>query len=178
MSVVDPLDPGRNLAALGLSLARVARRLELPASALLAPVPAVSAWSVGEHLFHLVLACDLSLRNATSLARDEGLLLREPEDKNPEALALLRRGRFPRGVARAPRFVTPPRRIDLALLGRLLAEVRAAREHLAGDLAALSAAPRTIPHQLLGDLDAREWLRFARAHTAHHLLIVREIGRR
>ncbi len=171
------LDPARSLERLGRSLGRVAARLEDAPERLLAPVPAISAWSVAEHLFHLVLACDLSLRNATSLVRDAGRLVREPVDRNAEALAILRRGRFPRGEAEAPRFVRPPARVDLALLAQLLGEVRDTARSLAADPGALRDAPRAVPHQVLGDLTCAEWLRFARAHTAHHLWIVRDVER-
>jgi len=164
-----------SLAGLERLLARVDRLLRGSDEKLGASAAEVSGWSVAEHLFHLVLACDLALRNATSLVRDKGRLVREPVDRNPEGLAVLARGRLPRGEAEAPRFVRPPKRVDLELLRQLHGEVVAACARLAEDPAALAAAPRAVPHQALGDLTCAEWLRFARAHTAHHLLIVRDI---
>ena len=41
--------------------------------------------------------------------------------------------------------------------------------------ATIVASELKIPHQLLGPLDAPEWLRFARVHTEHHLAIVDEL---
>ena len=112
---------------------------------------------------------------ARRLARDAGRLVREPGDRKDEALAILRTGTVPRGVAEAPRFVTPPANIDLDLARQLLAEVSEARTALAADLDALRAAPRAIPHQALGDLTGPEWVRFAHIHTNHHLAIVDEV---
>ena len=54
-------------------------------------------------------------------------------------------------------------------------EVADTRTQLAADPDGLRAAPRAIPHQLLGDLSAVEWVRFARVHTAHHLVILDEV---
>jgi len=154
---------------------RLEEVLALPEERLLAKAPGVSGWSAAEHVFHMVLACDLSLRNAVSLARDEGRLVREPEDRQDEAQEILVQGVIPRGVAEAPRFVTPPAKIDLSLVRQLLGEVREARATVATLLDPLRVAPRTIPHQLLGDLTGPEWVRFARVHTNHHLAIVDEV---
>jgi len=149
--------------------------LELPEERLLAKATDVSGWCAGEHAFHQILACDLSFKNALALVKDQGRLVREPEQRSDEALAILQTGVIPRGVAEAPRFVTPPARLDLALVKQILGEVSATRAQLAADIEALRAAPRAIPHQLLGDLSAVEWVRFARVHTAHHLVILDEV---
>lgn len=170
-----PFDAAYNLEALERLLERVEGVNALPHEALFSKAPAISDWSAGEHSFHLILACDLSLRNAMSLTRDKGQLIRDPEDRQADAIDILRRGRFPRGVAQAPRFVQPPTRIDLDLLRTLTGEVQEARSALANDLAALERAPRAIPHQLLGDLNACEWVRFAHIHSAHHLMILHEV---
>jgi len=171
----DVLDPAANLAVLAEQLARLAEILALPEEQLLARAEGVSGWAAGQHAFHMILACDLSLKNAAALARDAGRLVREPEDRQDASLAILRAGAIPRGVAEAPRFVTPPARIDFGLARQILDEVDQARAALAGDLEALRAAPRAIPHQLLGDLSGVEWVRFARVHTDHHLVIVDEV---
>jgi hypothetical protein len=171
----NPFDAARNLAALEHLLQRVERVNALPRETLLARAPSISGWSAGEHAFHLILACDLSFRNATALLHDKGRLIREPEDRQDQALAILRRGRIPRGVASAPRFVRPPAKLTLELLHTLTGEVQQARAALADQPRALEEAPRAIPHQLLGDLSGCEWVRFARVHTAHHLLILREV---
>ncbi len=168
-------DPALDLAGLRRLLARVGRLLELPEDELTTPRPEVSSWSVGQHLFHLVLAGDLSLRNVKSLVARRGRLIRDFEQRDEEGLAILRRGRIPRGVAPAPRFVTPPPRLDLDVLRDLFADVSKALDEIEADPEGLASAPQGIPHQLLGDLDAREWVRFARVHTAHHLAICRDL---
>jgi hypothetical protein len=172
---MDPFDPGANLTELAAQLERLDEVLALPAERLLARAPDVSGWSAGEHAFHQILACDLSFKNVLALVKDQGRLVREPEQRGDEALAILQTGVIPRGVAQAPRFVTPPPRLDLALVRQILGEVSDQRTRLATDIDALRAAPRAIPHQLLGDLSAVEWVRFARVHTAHHLVILDEV---
>ena len=175
MNAQDPFDPETNLLELDAQLARLAEVLALPEERLLAQAPEVSGWCAGQHAFHMVLACDLSLKNALALVKDTGRLVREPEDRKPEAQEILRAGSIPRGVAEAPRFVTPPPRLDFPLVRQILGEVRDQRTQIAEDTAALAAAPRAIPHQLLGDLSATEWVRFARVHTNHHLVILDEV---
>ena len=175
---MDPFDPAANLAELDAQLERLAEVLALPEERLLAKATDVSGWCAGEHAFHQILACDLSFKNVIALVKDQGRLVREPpaaDRRSDEALAILATGVIPRGVAEAPRFVTPPPRLDLALVKQILGEVSDQRARLATDIDALRAAPRAIPHQLLGDLSAVEWVRFARVHTAHHLVILDEV---
>jgi hypothetical protein len=139
------------------------------------PRPEISRWSPAQHLFHVFLANELSLRNALSLARGRGMLIKPFERTGPYTEAVLGGRSIPRGVARAPRFVTPPERVDLAFLKTLCAENLADLARVRDEVDAIVAAPLCVPHQLLGDLDAPQWLRFADVHTAHHAAILAEI---
>ena len=164
-----------DLAGLRRALARVRVLLELPESTLFTPQSEISLWCIAEQLNHLILADDLSVRNVRTVAKGSGMLLRDPEKRDPEALAILTRGRFPRGQAEAPRFVRPPKVVDVPLCRRFLDELEAELEAVEAELPALLAETRCVPHQVLGDLTGPDWLRFARAHSAHHLLIVRDL---
>lgn len=165
----------RDLAGLERLTARVGRWLELPDERLSMRVPQRSGWSLAQHLFHLSFANELSLENAARLVAGKGRLIRPREARLPEAERILRRGRLPRGTE-APRFVQPPPRIDLGFLREVAAGVRVRLAALAEEPRALSAAPDGIPHQALGVLSAAEWVRFARMHSAHHLVIVRGLA--
>lgn len=139
--------------------------------------PEVSGWSPAQHLYHVALATDLALGNAVGLVRGSSSLAVEGREPNELALQLFALGRFPRGRAEAPRMVRPPERVERALLH---AELERCRSSLAGarEVATrLAGAPRRIPHQLLGALDAVQWAHFARLHTDHHLAIVRDVRR-
>jgi hypothetical protein len=169
---VLPDAPPRDLPRLAASLTRVRRLLELPEERLRMRTPA-SGWCALEHLFHVVLANDMSLKNALHLVQGRGRLrtpLPAPGERDPRADAILARGRLPHGT-QAPRFVTPPPRPDVELARAILAETQtaAASPELA---AGLDAAEMGIPHQALGVLSAAEWVRFARMHSAHHLRLV------
>jgi hypothetical protein len=168
------------LRAIGRANARVRTMLERPEDELRRRVPEVSGWSVVEHLFHLSLANDLSLGHVVSLVSGKGMLVRAEGNPSDEAAAVLRRGRIPRGVAQAPRFVRPPEpaQLDLGVLRDIVAEVDARIAEIAAQPVRVLAARGFVPHQLLGDLDAAGWLRFARVHAAHHLVIAREVERR
>ena len=69
--------------------------------------------------------------------------------------------------------VRPPDEVDRELLLQWIADGR--REIEALDAASIVAGAQRIPHQLLGPLDAPQWLRFAVVHTRHHLEIALEI---
>jgi hypothetical protein len=162
----------RDLARLSALLQRAGAMLALDEGALRATT-SVSGWSALQHLFHLLLADELSLKNATSLVRGRGRLLTERGPLDPRARILLERGRLPRGTP-APRIVVPPPKPDRALVRAIHADAGAAASapELAGEL---PDGPLGIPHQALGVLGAAEWLRFARMHSAHHLRIARAV---
>jgi hypothetical protein len=169
------LDPRADLASLCAAqewiddcLARAGDALEVVRSE-------ISGWSALQQLAHVALANELSLKNVAALADGAGLLVRRGGEPIAGARALLASGRFPRGVAQAPRMVRPPAAIDRALLARWLADGR--RAAAAIDPAAVPAGDLKIPHQILGALDGREWLRFAAAHACHHLVIAAEVLR-
>lgn len=169
-----PAQLERDLAGLEWALARVRRWLAMDAAELMRPTPGISEWCIGEQLNHVILANDLSVRNAATVIRGKGMLLREPTNRNAEGLAILERGRFPRGQAEAPRFVRPPKDVDVRLCLQLLGEVEDELRNVAAHRTALLAETRVVPHQSLGDLTGPEWIRFAHGHTVHHLLIVRD----
>ena len=155
--------------------ARITALLELPFDRLDGVQEERSAWSPAQHLFHVLLANELSLKNVLALRAGEGLLVRPFEEQMPEAEELLVRGTFPRGQTRAPRIVTPPPRVDPEVLAdvfrstvELLARVRSLPEDL-GD------PSLCVPHQALGQLDGSRWVRFVHIHTAHHAGIVQEL---
>ena len=160
------------------SLHRLQERLEgwlaRPDPELFATTP-VSSWSPAQHLYHVSLANEFSLQNVASLANESGALRREPRGMRPGAAEILARGRLP-GGARAPRFVSPPARLTREGLADVVGGSRDGLEAVGELRARIPAAPLAIPHQELGDLDAAGWLRFARVHTVHHLLILRAIA--
>ena len=144
----DPRDLERLLAL----LRRVDALLELPAERLSARGEQ-SGWSAGEHLFHLTLANDLSLKNARNLLEERGRLRTGLQELDPRAAAVLARGRLPHGT-QAPRFVTPPPSPDLDVARSIQADVVAAAAALTARAHELGAAPLGIPHQTLGVLTA------------------------
>jgi hypothetical protein len=141
--------------------------------ALRSPAPAVSAWDAEHHVAHVALANELVLRNLHSLAAGAGALVQRGGEPIPQAHELMASGAIPRGRAQSPRMVRPPERVDPALLRQWLDEARAGYRAL--DPRAVVASEFKIPHQLLGPLDAVQWLRFAAVHTRHHLVIAREV---
>jgi hypothetical protein len=88
---------------------------------------------------------------------------------------MLASGVIPRGRAQSPRMVRPPAEFDRELLLQWIGDDRREIEKL--DPAGIVASELRVPHQLLGPLDAPQWLRFAVVHTRHHLEIARDIAK-
>jgi DinB family protein len=137
--------------------------------------PAVSGWSAEQHLAHVALANELVFRNLRSLARGEGPFLVWEGGPPPEALEVLRSGVLPRGKSQSPRAVRPPEHVHRELLLQWLADNRRELADLEGSLDAIARARARVPHQLLGPLDASQWLRFCAMHTRHHVAIAEEV---
>jgi len=132
---------------------------------------AVSGWSVGqqlEHVVHVIEACVERILEA------------------PEALSrgvswkgrlMLTLGRFPRGVAQSPAQFRG-RQVSAAALRERVARLRGRFAELTTRTDLLERPDPAIPHHIFGGLSADRGLRLTEVHTAHHLAIVRDILRR
>lgn len=170
---MSPFDPARDLATLRAQYVFVDELLERFGAELARAELAHSAWSPEHHLAHLALANELVLKNVKNLVRGEGMLVVRGGEPHPGALPVLESGRIPRGRAQSPRMVRPPDAVDRELLRQWLADAR--KELDALDARVVVATELKIPHQLLGPLDAPQWVRFGAVHTRHHLEIACEV---
>ena len=138
-----------------------------------ASAPEVSAWSVQDHLEHLLFS-DRSVLDwvLKALARPNP----QTREQFPREIgvSLLARGSIPRGRGPAPDFTLPT--------GLAAADVRtgfeALRELAAGlepRMAELDACRHTFPHHVLGHFTPAEWLRFLHLHHRHHESIIHDI---
>jgi hypothetical protein len=162
-------------ASLRESCAEIDRLLALPPGDLRRPAARVSGWSAEKQVAHVALANELVVRNLNSLIKGSGLFVVEGGEPVPQALAVLVAGRFPRGIAQAPRIVRPPEELDRELVGDWVAGGRQGFDELSRRIAELRAATKKVPHQLMGPLSASQWLRFAAVHTRHHLAIAAKV---
>jgi hypothetical protein len=168
--MLDPVADHARLSALQLA---IDEWIERAGERLARIEPAVSGGSAEQHLAHVALANELVLRNLKSLALGRGALVVAGGEPKAGVREILAGGRLPRGVAQAPRMVRPPAVIERELMLQWLADGR--RELQALDPRAIVPGSLRVPHQLLGPLDAPEWLRFGVVHTRHHLGIAREV---
>jgi DinB superfamily len=139
--------------------------------------PALSRWSIEQHLYHLALSADLALANVRALLDGTSARIVHQGGPNDVAQRVFAEGGYPRGQSQSPRAVWPPDRPERALLDAELGRVRAGVAELIGRGEAIASAAGRIAHRQLGELSAAEWLRFARLHTAHHLGIARDLAR-
>lgn len=135
----------------------------------------VSSWSVARQVDHMLRSLERMLAAADMIRVGYDARIKPDGEASLPGRLILRAGAIPRGRAQAPEEVLPEE----------LPAVEACRERYETVLQQLAAfAPHletmrklrgTIPHPLLGDFRAREWFRFARIHTEHHLAIVDDI---
>lgn len=135
--------------------------------------PQVSAWSVQDHLEHLLFS-DRSVLDwvLKAVARPNP----ETREQFPHefGVALLAGGSIPRGRGPAPDF-TLPTGLAAADVRTGLEALRARAGGLEPRMAELDACRHTLPHHVLGHFTPAEWLRFLHLHHRHHEAIIRDI---
>ena len=135
--------------------------------------PEVSAWSIGEHVEHLLLSDRKVLAWVV-----EALAAPNPgtREQFPREIGvnLLARGSIPRGRGSAPDF-TLPTALPPADIRDGFEALRALAAGFEPQLAELDACRHTLPHHVLGHFTPAEWLRFLHLHHRHHEAIIRDI---
>lgn len=152
------------------------RMLAWPDERLFGKAPGVSGWSAAQHLEHLAKVNGRTFKGLRLLA--EGKMPPVQGRVNLLGWLLLWMGRLPRGRAQAPAFSHPSADLSREELARSLARNRQAMAALEPFLSLLPHLEGRMPHQIFGMLDARQWLRFVRVHSAHHLRIIRDVAGR
>ena len=146
-------------------------------SALVAPVPKVSRWSVAQHLAHMVLVDRAVLERLDRALAPAGPRDRErPGGLTPTGRIILGLGYIPRGVARVP----DPFKPEISSLAALRADISEVRERIerhGGRLEEIAASRTRFHHFIFGEMTAAQWLRFLGIHHHHHLKIIRDIQR-
>ena len=138
-----------------------------------ASAPAVSKWSVKDHLEHLSIA-NGGIVNWLERARDEDPELDTGGRPSMLGRILLFVGAFPRGRGKAPER-TRPKGTSAEELGARFHRMREQVAELEGCLAELQASRATRNHFVFGGLNAAQWLCFADIHTRHHQKIIRDV---
>ena len=169
------IDPEREYRQIEAFYAQVAELLAWPDERLFERVPAVSGWSIAQHLEHLARANGRTFKGLRLLAERE-----RPAESgriNLAGVAVLYLRHFPRGRAQSPDFAVPPDALSRAELERSLARNRQTLAALAPVLSTLAAVDTRMRHPVLGMLTPPQWLRFVNVHAAHHLRIIHDLSR-
>lgn len=132
----------------------------------------VSAWNVGEHLEHLLLADRALLIWVSGVldAAEEG----PAESETDVGRHILSQGSIPRGRGVTPAFADPSGMGPEALRSDLL-DLRSTAEALVPRAAEIEAKTETRAHHALGPLSAAGWLRFLHIHHDHHDGIIADV---
>ena len=139
----------------------------------------VSAWSVQQHLEHLLLT-DTAIADGLARGLVQGLAAEpaavEGASPNRWGYVILWSGRIPRGRGRAPDFVVP-HEMPLDEVRAGLEAIRSRFDAFGGQLGELRRLQATIAHPVLGEFTAAQWLRFGHIHHLHHNRIIGDIQR-
>jgi hypothetical protein len=135
---------------------------------------AVSHWSIQQQLDHLLKSDAAILEGLHRALASEAPV--EPGGPSFMGRLVLWTGFIPRGKGKAPESVLPSDRSP-AEIAAGFDETRGGFESLQSSLAEIERSRATVPHPILGRLNAVQWLRFARLHHRHHHRIIRDILR-
>ncbi|MBT8399127.1 MAG: DinB family protein [Rhodothermia bacterium] len=137
-------------------------------------VPRISAWSPLQQIAHVSKSNRWIISSVVAILTGR----REFETQGsikPIGRLVLRSGLIPRGVGKSPSVARPD---DLISTERLTEELRQQlgnMGHIHDHLEAAKSSRQTFEHPYFGHLNPRQWIRFVRVHTNHHLKIVSEI---
>jgi hypothetical protein len=145
-------------------------RVDIPQGDVLAP--AVSGWSVGEHISHVAIAAPYVVSQVRGPSSADPSLA----SAGPEFLTMLHGERIPRGPVRPPERTRNPRSDQAHLVEDLDLAERSIRA-LEPDVSKLLADPGLVrhPNPGFGGLTRMQWLSAMSIHQRHHLRIIADM---
>ena len=135
--------------------------------------PAISKWSVKDHLEHLAIANE-GMVEWIHRACDGAAELESGGGPNLLGRIVLLVGAIPRGKGKAPER-TIPQGMGAEDLVAQIRRMRGRVEALGARVPQMQASIATRKHFAFGDLNAAQWLRFAEIHNHHHQKIIRDV---
>ena len=138
-----------------------------------ASAPALSKWSVKDHLEHLSIA-NGGIVSWIERVRGGDSKLDTGGRPSLAGWVVLLAGAMPRGRGKAPER-TRPKGTSAEELAARFSEIRERVGGLEGSLAQLQASRATRNHFAFGNLNAAQWLQFAVIHDNHHQKIIRDV---
>jgi len=137
----------------------------------------VSRWSITRQIEHIAIANTVFWGRIELLLEGTSADIRPTGGPTPRGRLVLLTGWIPRGKAQAPKIVQPGESPQKDAVARSLGESKRTMAALASKATAIECATGRLPHPVLGDFSAAQWLKFARIHTLHHLKIIRDIAK-
>lgn len=169
------MKPDQELADLDAALRRIDGLLASEPEDWVRHTEGVSKWSVAKQVDHMLRSLAHMLAAADTIRVGYDARIKPDGKASVPGRLLLRAGAIPRGRADAPQEVLPGEAPTMEDCRARYEQVLALLASFAPHLETIRKWRGTIPHPLLGDFRAQDWLRFARMHTEHHLAIVDDI---
>lgn len=137
-------------------------------------VTRVSAWSPLQQIAHISKSNRWILSSVVAIVSDRKRF-EETGPTRPVGRLVLRTGIIPRGIGKAPSVAIPD---DDVSVNRLEAELGDQERNLGvidAHVDKARASRQSFKHPYFGHFTPKQWVRFVRIHTNHHMKIVREI---
>lgn len=136
--------------------------------------PEHSAWSPGQHVYHVAIVNGMMLKAIAAICRGSRIVVHEGEP-NRIGRIVLNRQWMPRGKAQAPDKSHPPEDLTRAKLEQALSRSYKRFVDTEALLPILPKQTGRVPHPFMGMLTATEWMRNAQVHAHHHLKIIEDL---
>ncbi len=148
--------------------------LELPLETRDRVVPRISAWSPLQQIAHVSKSNRWILTSVVDIVTGRKTFDTTGSIR-PLGRLVLRSGVIPRGVGKAPSGAKPDEAISADRLTEELEQQLVKIGQIDEHVETAKISRQTFRHPNFGDLNSRQWIRFVRVHTNHHMKIVREI---
>ena len=134
---------------------------------------AISSWSVGEQLEHILLTNEYIL---SQILNNYTKKTEKPARINWIGHLILWTGYILRGRGKAPG-LTIPKKVSKEKIEKSREVVEKLLEEIEEKKSVLRKSNYAFPHPLFGMMSVKQWLRFNEVHTRHHVKIIRDILR-
>lgn len=172
-----PILARREFMQLGKACRKMDEILHWPDARFYSVQEEVSLWSPAQELYHISIVGAAIFDRIEMLYADESKDILYKGRPNKEGWLILTFGKIPRDRAKAPPQFEPPPEVTRSEVRGAMRMFKNKMNAAAPNLGYLYEVKGRIPHRILGNFSALQWLKFARIHSLHHLQVAEEIGK-
>jgi len=170
-----PILPNREIRHYRRAFERLDQLLALEDRSFYLVCEEISLWSPAEHLYHVSVANSVFFDFLDQIYRGEGEKLVRGGFPTRAGWWMLTSGKIPVGRAKAPEQVAPPTDVLRPEVESVVEKSRREFDLVEQRSPNFVSLRGRVPHFVMGNLNALQWLKFGRIHTFHHIRLVDRI---